>query len=284
MYQSEEAIRKHIATADGEEEFQIRFIRNEQVGVVTTHSKKSWFILDSKDYWYDLIQEEYPTKMRCSCKNTYFRLIFDYVPRIRTEDFRAVEISACCTHCGKQKNIGTVKIDYSPTAQLYSQPLTFCPQPRLKYKTYAVQGCWTEEYLHALTAFLADEAPFMYCWYSDKADHKRYVRIITAEELNQFLFEGRFIRIFFSRKPLDIVSAPEADDGQGAYVDDTIWRKQEVFMLNGPFLVAGRGYFYSMVFCSEYLDPDGQVQPKGEDFSKLVQVFRTYSKKALKQP
>lgn len=282
MFQSEEIIQKHIVTPDGEDEFQIRFIRSEQVGVVSTRSDKSWFLLDSQDFWYDLIQEEYPAKKRCRCKNDYFRLYFDFVPRIHTEDYRAVELSACCTQCGKPKNLGTVEIDYSPSAQLFSHPLTFCPHPKLKYKTYAVQGCWTEEYLHALTAFLAGKMPFMYGWYFDRADHKRYIRSITAEELNHFLCGGNFIRIFFSRKPLDIVPAPEADDGRGAYVDDTIWRKQEVFMLKGPFLVAGRGYFYSMVFCSEYIDRDGQVQAKSEAFSKLVQDFRAYSKKALR--
>ena len=64
MFQSEEIIRKTIITEDGTDEFQIRFLRSEQAGVVTDRSEKSWFILDSKDFWYDLIQAEYTANKR----------------------------------------------------------------------------------------------------------------------------------------------------------------------------------------------------------------------------
>lgn len=285
MNQIDAMIRKHIVTPEGEEEFEIRFIPDEQVGIVTTRSEKSWFILDSKDFWYDLIQDEYPAKKRCSCKNSFFRLYFDYVPRIHTEDYRAVELSACCTRCGKPKKLGTVEIDFSPSAQLYSQPLTFCPQPKLKCKTYTLKGYWSGQNLKDLSAFLTEKAPFLYCWYFDRADQKRHVRPITADELTHCLFEGgSFISIFFSREPLDAAQAPQAADGRGVYVKDAVWRKREVFKLNSPFLVWGHGDFYSMEFCSEYVDRDGQIQAKSEAFSKLVQEFRTYSKKVLKQP
>lgn len=284
MFQSEEIIRKPITTPDSEDEFQIRFIRMEQVGVLTTRSEKSWFILDSKDFWYDLTQELYPAKTKCRCKSDWFRLHFDYIPRAHTDDYRAVALSARCVSCGKEKYLGTVEIDFSPSAQLFSQPLTFCPQPKLKCKTYTLKGYWSDRNLQDLTAFLMEKAPFLYCWYFDRADQKRYVRPITADELNHDLFEGgNFITIFFSREPLDTEYTPQATDGRGVYVKDAVWRKREVFKLNSPFLVVGHGYFYSMEFCSEYIDQDGLVQAKSEAFSKLVQDFRAYSKKTLRR-
>ena len=50
----ERKISKEIISSTGEDEFQIRYIRDENVGILTSRSDKSYFILDSKDYWYDL--------------------------------------------------------------------------------------------------------------------------------------------------------------------------------------------------------------------------------------
>lgn len=282
MFDSEGITQKNIVTPDGEEEFQIRFVRREQVGVLTTRSDKSWFILDSKDYWYDLIQQNYPTRTKCRCKNDYFKLHFDYVPRIHTDDYRAVELYACCTQCGKQKNLGTIDIDFSPSAYLFAHPLTSCKQPKLKCKTYSIKGYWTDEKLRDLTSFLMEKLPFLYCWYYHQPDQKRYLKQLTKEELKQFLFDGsRYITLFFSKEPLNTDQAPHASDGRGVYVKDAIWRKKEVFKLNSPFLVVGYGYFYSMEFCSEYIDQDGQIQPKSASFSKFVQEVRAHGKKVL---
>ena len=55
MFQTEK-IKKDIITSDGEDEFQIRYNRDENVGVVTSRSNKSYLILYSFDFWYDLIQ------------------------------------------------------------------------------------------------------------------------------------------------------------------------------------------------------------------------------------
>ena len=63
MYQNEEIISKSIVTPDGENEFQVRYMRNEEVGILCTPTGKSYFLLDSKDYWYDLIQESYPGEL-----------------------------------------------------------------------------------------------------------------------------------------------------------------------------------------------------------------------------
>ena len=69
MFQSEEKISKNIITPDGEDEFQIHFISDENAGVLTTRSGKSYFILDSIEYWYDSIQERYPVKQKSRGKN-----------------------------------------------------------------------------------------------------------------------------------------------------------------------------------------------------------------------
>jgi len=70
---------KAIITSDGENEFQLRVLQEDGVGLLTTQSDKSYLILDSADYWYDLIQTTYPKKKKCKCSNERFRVQFEYL-------------------------------------------------------------------------------------------------------------------------------------------------------------------------------------------------------------
>lgn len=153
MFETGEKIRKSICTPEGEDEFQLRYIADENVGLPTIRSDRSYLILDSIDYWYDCIQNGYPPKRKYSCKNDFLKLYFDYVPRVGTEDYGAVELISCCTECGKQRKFAEIDIDYSPTKQLFEQPITYCEKPKIKYKTYSVNGYWKDEAFSDLIAF-----------------------------------------------------------------------------------------------------------------------------------
>ena len=281
MFETEEKIRKCIITPDGEDEFQLRYIADENVGLVTSRSEKSYLILDSIDYWYDCIQNGYPPKRKCKCKNDFFKLYFDYVPRIGTDDYRAVELTSCCTECGKQRKFATIDIDYSPTEQLYEQPITYCEKPKIKYKTYSIRGYWQDEAFYDLTDFLSQQQLLIYCCYWDNG--KRLVEKFTAEELKRFLFEkkNRYLSIYFSLESLDKLLSGQVSDDKGIYINLDIWRKEEIIKLNSPFIVAGHGQFYEMEFCSEYIEA-GQVKAKGEAFCSLAQKVWEYSRKELK--
>lgn len=282
MFQEEKRIRKEIVTPDGEDEFQIRYIRNEDAGIVVTRSGKSYFILDSIEYWYDLIQNKYPTKQKCRCKNDYFRLCFQYVPRIGTDDYKAVELISCCTECRKQRKFAEIDIDYSPTAQLFRQPITYCKQPKMKYKLQSICGEWGEEAFYDLIFFLLQKQLLVYCFYTtpeNKLDIKRF----DAEELKQHLAAGHmdYWEIYFSMEPLDDLF------GELHRNPWYVWRKREVIQINYPIKVLIKNgekygkYSYSIDCCSEYIDA-GQVKRKSESFCRLVQEFLEYSKERLK--
>ncbi len=285
MFQTDEKIQKNIITPDGEDEFQIRYIRDENVGVLTSRSDKSYLILDSIDFWYDLIQEKYPSKQKCNCKNDYFKLCFNYVPRIGTDDYRAVELISYCTECGRQRKISEIDIDYSPTSQLFENPITFCKQPKIKYKTYSLKGYWKEKEFSDLIDFLSQKRLWIYCWYWDQTEKKRYVKQMTAYELKRFLFveKGEYLEIYFSAGSLDELFADSVSDGNGIYVDRDVWRKREIIMLNAPLLVAsaGAGKFYSLDFCSEYIEA-GEVKSKAEAFCRLAEEILAYCHERLK--
>lgn len=281
MFETEEKIRKCIITPDGEDEFQLRYIFDENVGLLTARSEKSYLILDSIDYWYDCIQNGYPPKRKCKCKNDFFKLHFDYVPRVGTDDYRAVELTSCCTECGKQRKFATIDIKYSPTEQLYEQPITYCEKPKIKYKTYSIRGYWKEEAFYKLTDFLSQQQLLIYCLYWDEG--KRFVKKFTTEELKKFLFEEkkRYLNIYFSMESLEVLLDKQSSDDRGIRIDKDIWRKEEIIILHSPFMVMGSGLFYEMDFCSEYIEA-GQVKAKSEDFCKLAQKVWEYSRERLK--
>lgn len=285
MYQNEDVISKEISTPDGVKDFQVRYIRDENVGIVCTPTDKSYFLLDSADYWYDLTQEKYPPIMKCSCKNDIFNLKFDYTPRVGTDDFREISITCSCTVCQKVKRLPPIEIDYSPSAQLFDQPITFCKQPKIKYKTYSLAGYWSEDELFDMAEYLLKKGLFVYCWYWNSQNSMRCFRELSETELHSFLAGNgeRYLAIYFSEDTFGNVPLHNASDGKGIVVQQDIWRKYGMFMLHGPFMVVSHGMFYQMDFCSEYLDKDGNIVPKSATFCALAKDFQKFSKKLLKK-
>lgn len=283
MYQNEDVISKVIGTPDGENDFQVRYIRDENVGIICTPTDKSYFLLDSADYWYDLIQEKYPPIMKCSCKNDRFNLTFYYTPRVGTDDFREISIKCSCTVCQKSKRLPPIEIDYSPSAQLFDHPITFCKQPKIKYKTYSLAGYWSDDKLVGIAEYLLDKGLFVYCWYWESKNAKRCFKELSETEVHSFLTGNgeRYLAIYFSEEKMDNVPQKNASDGKGVVIQQDIWRKNSIFVLYGPFMVVSRGMFYQMEFCSEYLDKDGNIVPKSATFCTLTKDFQKFSKKLL---
>lgn len=285
MYQNEDVISKIIVTPDGEEDFQVRYIRDESVGIICTPTDKSFFLLDSADYWYDLIQEKYPPIMKCSCKNDRFNLTFDYTPRVDTDGFREININCLCTVCQKSKRLPPIEIDYSPSFQLFDHPITFCKQPKIKFKTYSLTGYWSDDELVGMAEYLLKKNLFVYCWYWDSQNVKRCFKELSEAELHSFLTGDaeQYLAIYFSEETLVDITMQATFDEKGILIQQDIWRKKRIFLLHGPFMVVSHGKFYQMEFCSEYLDKDGNIMPKSASFCALTQDFQKYSKKLLKK-
>lgn len=274
MRQSKDAVSKAIATADGEQAFQLRYIHNENVGIVTTRTGKSFFILDSQDHWYDLTQEKYPSLMKCSCKNDFFSLTFDYSPRPGTDDYREISISCRCTACQKVKKLPPIPIDYSPSSHLFDDPIPFCAQPKIKHKTYSVNGYWQIEQLQDIVRYFVEKNLRTYGWYWDSATGKRCFRELSAEQAQPLLRAANYLAIFFSEEDLDDVLLRSKSDEKGIVVRRDLWRKRCVFQLSAPLWVWGQGLYHHIDFCAEYLEKDGTIVPKAASFCDLVQDFR----------
>ena len=76
--------------------------------------------------------------------------------------------------------------------------------------------------------------------------------------------------LFFSRTPMSPNNARHS-----------LWRKGELFELNGPVIVLGpesrKCCWFE--FSAEYLDKDGTVTPKSPEFCKIVKDFLSLLKK-----
>lgn len=273
MFDSEEIIRRDVQSPEGDAEFQVRWLADEGVGVLTDRQNHAWFLLDSGESWYDLTQERYPPKQKCRCKNDWFTLTLDFVPRIGTEDLREAAPRLRCSSCGREKRLSSIELDYSPTIHLLAQPLSPCPAPRIKYKTYSRLGYWTSAQLRSMSAFLLARGLLPHCLWFDHGEHCPRLRALKPEELESVLMT-RFLSLYFSREPMTDTAVPR----------HSLWRKQELFELVGPICVVGPsgGLLYEMRFSAEYLDKDGRILPKSPEFSRIVSEFLAFAKKELK--
>jgi hypothetical protein len=142
----------------GVAEFTVRLNEDEQVGLVTCSAGHHSFLLDSRDYWADVLQNGRPRQIQCRCKGKLFRveLIYDF----RADgDVRFVYISPICSACNRERRGVSVKINYGPTAELVSKPLDPIQRPWLRAKTREINSYWkpadAEQFARYLTENLA---------------------------------------------------------------------------------------------------------------------------------
>lgn len=258
---------KNISTENGANEFQVRLLKDDGVGLLTTKNEENYLILDSLDYWYDLIQNEYPKKKKCSCKNEWFNVAFNYIPRQGTDDIREIRIITTCTECNKISKPVSIDIDYSPTLELIVNPITFCEKPNIKYNFQELTSYWSGDNLKDFLNFIFHDLNLkVYCWYSQHPENKRRFEKVTIEKAMQIItVNHRYLNFYFSDIELDTTKYIKLNDENGVYLKEGIWRRDEIIQLTAPFVIMGYGLLYYINFCTQYLDK-GNVKDKSEKF------------------
>src|ERR1035437_2549045 len=102
-------------------DFEIRVLKDE--GIASAHCAKfsrDYLLLDSEDYWFDVIQAGYPRPSRCTCKAMSFKLRCDYFYR-ENGDISSINVWSACSNCQKVKRQLTVDIDYGDTEELFTR-------------------------------------------------------------------------------------------------------------------------------------------------------------------
>ncbi|MDJ1486208.1 hypothetical protein QNI16_37340 [Cytophagaceae bacterium YF14B1] len=269
-----------IKTDKNIDNFQVRFLTDEGVGLLTTRTGDNYLILDSLDYWYDLIQNEYPKKKKCSCKNEWFRVQFTYIQDAETNTIREVNISATCSDCGKVSKPMSVEINYSPTDTLLSAPLTYCEKPNIKYKFTEWTSYWEEEDLKNFLHFVFfDLKLHMYCWFFKHLTQKKVFEKVSFEDAMRILTgKDRYLDFYFSQRelePIDYINF--YDETNGVVLKLDIWRKNEIIQLSSPTRIMDCGLVYYIDFCNQYLDK-GEVTDKSNEFEQITIQLKNWMK------
>ena len=266
---------KNIAADKNETEFQFRFFSEEGVGLLQTRTGASYFVLDSASYWYDLIQSKYPPVRKCSCKNDWFNVRFEYIPRDGYDDFVSIVIHLSCTKCGKEKPF-TVDYRHSYSGPLYDTPIVFCEKPVIKYTLNTFAGYWTNGSLLKFAKYMQKSLNARaYCWYFDMKEHKRLFEYADYTKLHRILTLSRYnsLSVFFAGQELELNDLIEGYYPEGVYLKEEVWRKNELIHLSGPIIVAstfamGRKY-YTVSSCNQFVS-EGEIIEKSDEFKEMA--------------
>lgn len=270
---------KNIMTKKGVNEFQVRLLKDEGVGLLTTKNEENFLILDSIDYWFDLIQQEYPKKKKCSCKNEWFTVSFSYIPRERTEDIREVKIITTCTKCSKVSKPISIDINYSPTKELIKNPITFCENPNIKYKIQELTSFWSGENLKDFLQFIFQDLNLnVYCWFSQHPDNNYRFEKVTFDKAMQIItVYHKYLAFIFSSNELNTENYIILNESNGVYLKNEIWKRGEIIELSFPYVMIGYELLYYIKFCNQYLDK-GNVKDKSEQFENITTKLRKWLK------
>lgn len=272
-------VTKNISTENGANEFQVRLLKDDGVGLLTTKNEENYLILDSIDFWFDLIQNEYPKKKKCSCKNEWFYVAFNYIPRQGTDDIREIRIIITCTECNKVSKPISINIDYSTTDELIEKPITFCEKPMIKYKFKELTSYWSGDNLSDFLQFIFFDLKLnVYCWFSQHPENKRRFEKVSFDKAIQIItFNHRYLNFYFSANELDTTSYIKLTDDNGVYLREGIWRRDEIIQLTAPFVIMGYGLLYYINFCNQYLNK-GIVKDKSMQFEKTTSQLQDWLK------
>ena len=111
--------------------FELRVLRDEGLAATRCiNCSSNYLLLDSQDYWFDVIQKGYPRLTRCPCRNQSFRLSIDYSVR-DDGDIDYIEVQSICSACGKTRRQLAFEVDYSGTDHLVERPLVPITNPKI---------------------------------------------------------------------------------------------------------------------------------------------------------
>ena len=141
--------------ACGGQQFRVRLHPDEQVGLLTCSAGHHSLLLDSRDYWIDVLQEGRPKEIRCRCGGVLLSVDLAYDFR-DDGDVRSVDVAPRCCDCNRERTRVSFEIDYSPTAELISNPLDPIQQPWLKPKRCEITAYWQPEDAERFASFLSE--------------------------------------------------------------------------------------------------------------------------------
>ena len=119
----------------------MRLKSDKHVGLLTCSAGHHSLLLDSRDYWADILQDGRPKQIKCKCGGKLFAITLAYQFR-DTGDVRSVEVFSACHACAHSQSRDLFEIKYSPTEELVSHPLDPIEQPWMQPKRREITAYW----------------------------------------------------------------------------------------------------------------------------------------------
>lgn len=255
--------------------FEIRLLKDESVGVVRCVAcDRNYLLLDSEDYWFDVIQKGYPRVTRCSCKGTNFNLEFVYACH-DDGDIEAVAIWSTCCFCGNRRRQLTVNIDYSPTQHLFLEPLKYCKTPRVFYDLKEITLYATKVDVARIADFLGTKGHCIFtCWLRERGEWvKRDLDLDCVKETIRYgdfpSQNDLFLRLYCWPQRSSMLES----DLEGLKDENRFWKRNELIRISSPThmrIGSVDALLYYLQFSNEYVEND-QVILKSESFRKLTE-------------
>lgn len=138
-------MKKDLTCHCGDKTFTLRLNVLEEVGVLTCSQGHHSLLLDSRDYWGEIIQNGKPRIHQCRCKSKTFSVALYYIFRTDSGDVSQINVLTTCTNCGAERNAMVVNIDFGPIELLMDRPLDPCEHPWLKGRQIKISALWEQK-------------------------------------------------------------------------------------------------------------------------------------------
>lgn len=259
----------------GDRKFALRFLKDEGVGTAKCiNCSADYLLLDSEDYWFDVIQNGFPRLCRCSCGSTAFTVLIDYVNR-DDGDVRGIKVSTSCSECRKTIKRLKLDIDYSPTRQLIEEPLVACANPKLLYDVRSFSLYVKPADIARTVAWFGDVGACSFeviCWedgqWISKSLNVDEVRARVLAESSSLVAPSPFRLIYATADTTTLKAIPHCS----AKDERVFWQSSEVVRIKSPIHMNfsnQRALLYYIEFSNEYV-LDGEIQGKSKSFRQLT--------------
>lgn len=209
--------------------FRIR-IKDESGICECIRCRKSYFLADSIDLWYLIIQNKIPTEKKCKCGNYQFSIFLEFNLYQDKKGIRSFTVKGECNSCKTKKRFyhSDIKIN---SLELLSNPLTLCENPNLKYDLHEYTGHFSRREMSSLVTNVKDstginifslrhfknqeqenfkiEEPISFCDLIQRADYLKL--ILSFEQLNtqfDYTWMKNSFEKFWMQNEVVVISSP----------------------------------------------------------------------------
>ena len=251
----------------------MRVNANQGVGLLTCTQGHHSLLLDSRDYWGDVIQEGRPRQTKCRCKAKVFAVTLDYA-FLDNGEVSQIEASAECDACGKARRLASLEIDYEPTEALVERPLDPIADPWIKAKRFDAGGYWKIGDLLSVVSFFADEPGAVLHFAGlheapralSKSETIDALHAAGWHELDSTGAAPGWLAEHMSRKPFHLFATNQPVEFPENLRD--CWKRIPVVQLKNPTRIncnRGQGWMYSVRYAEDVFR-DGELVPQPAEF------------------